>query len=183
MGLLFTADTHFGHANIIGLCGRPFKDVYEMDERLIEIWNGTVGNDDIIYHLGDFAWKSVKRARNILDRLNGRKFLCRGTHDGRILKFAEYFEEIKDSFLIDVNGGQLVFMSHRLQRVWPESHRGSWHLFGHSHGKLNTYAEQHGKLLDVGVDSHNFRPWSLKEIAQVMADRPLNFNDLKRPPI
>jgi calcineurin-like phosphoesterase family protein len=180
MGLFFTADTHFGHKNIIKLCGRPFENAQEMDERLIETWNGAVGRDDIIYHLGDFAWRIGKRKMTvILTRLNGRKFLCRGTHDGRILKLASYFEDIQNSFLIGVNGSQLIFMSHRLQKTWPGSDRGSWHLFGHSHGSRNAYAEQNGKLLDVGVDSHNFRPWSLKEITQIMAKRPPNPNGPK----
>jgi len=180
MGRFFTADTHFDHENIIRLCGRPFKNVYEMDEFMIGEWNGVVSNDDIIHHLGDLAWRNIKRAERILTRLNGRKFLCCGSHDGRILELARYFEEIKNSFLIEINGGQFIFMSHRIQEPWPGSCFGSWHLFGHSHGKLNTYAEQHGKLLDVGVDSHKFRPWSLTEVAQVMATRPPNFNEIKR---
>jgi len=179
MGLFFTADTHIGHANIIKYCHRPFENVHEMDERLITEWNGVVSNDDVIFHLGDFAWKNTRRAARILTRLDGMKFLCRGTHDGRILKLATYFEDIRDSFLIRVNKGQFIFMSHCHQEIWPEMNCESWHLFGHSHGKLNTYAEQHGKLLDVGVDSHNFRPWSLAEVAQVMATRPPNSNGLR----
>ncbi len=181
MGLFFTADTHFGHANIIKQCHRPFEDMYEMDEGLIARWNSIVSNDDTVYHLGDFAWRiGKKKMTTILTRLNGIKFLCRGTHDGRILKLARYFEGIKDSFFTEINGGQFVFMSHCHQEVWPEMNHGSWHLFGHSHGKLNTYAEQHGKLLDVGVDSHDFCPWSLAEVAQVMATRPPNFNELRQ---
>lgn len=180
MGLFFTADTHFNHKSLIGPRGRPFKDVQKMDECLIENWNSVVGRDDIIYHLGDFAWRIGKNKMiAILIQLNGRKFLCRGTHDGRILKLARYFEDIRDSFLIKVNGGQPIFMSHKIQKIWPESSCGSWHLFGHSHGSRNTYAEQNGKLLDVGVDSHNFRPWSLKEVALVMAKRPPNFSGLR----
>ena len=54
--IFFTSDTHFHHDNIIRFCNRPFKDVYHMDEELIKRWNEKVGPDDIIYHLGDFAW-------------------------------------------------------------------------------------------------------------------------------
>lgn len=32
----FTSDTHFYHSNIIGFCKRPFKNVEDMNETLIE---------------------------------------------------------------------------------------------------------------------------------------------------
>lgn len=36
----YTADTHFGHENIIPLCGRPFRHVGHMASVLIEnMWN------------------------------------------------------------------------------------------------------------------------------------------------
>lgn len=31
MAVFFTSDTHFGHANIIKYCGRPYRDVTQMD--------------------------------------------------------------------------------------------------------------------------------------------------------
>ena len=36
MTLFFTADTHFGHYNIIRHCSRPFETAAEMDETIIE---------------------------------------------------------------------------------------------------------------------------------------------------
>ena len=37
--LFFTSDHHFGHDNIIKFCNRPFEDVREMNQVLIERWN------------------------------------------------------------------------------------------------------------------------------------------------
>lgn len=51
----FTSDTHFGHANIINLCKRPFRDVNHMNDMLVENWNSVITDDDIVFHLGDFA--------------------------------------------------------------------------------------------------------------------------------
>ncbi len=53
----FTADHHFGHANIIDFCQRPFADVDAMDEALVARWNEVVGDEDEVWYLGDFAYR------------------------------------------------------------------------------------------------------------------------------
>ena len=70
--IFFTADTHFGHKNIIRYCQRPFVDVDEMNEILITNWNNVVGKEDIIFHLGDFAMGGSSEWAKLLQRLNGR---------------------------------------------------------------------------------------------------------------
>ena len=66
------SDTHFGHKNVITSDSRPFEDVAEMDEALIENWNSVVKPGDTIYHLGDFAFYSEDKVCGILERLNYR---------------------------------------------------------------------------------------------------------------
>src|ERR1035437_10371795 len=82
MKTFFTSDTHFNHDNVIQYCGRPFASVDEMNREMIARWNSTVGPDDTVYHLGDFALGKFAEAAPILRRLNGaRKILVLGNHD------------------------------------------------------------------------------------------------------
>ena len=82
----FTSDTHFNHANIIGFCNRPFKNVEEMNETLITNWNRVVGVDDIVFHLGDFCLGGSAEWTNVLNRLNGKIYLIVGNHDIKNLR-------------------------------------------------------------------------------------------------
>lgn len=59
MAVWFTADTHFGHANIIRYCKRPFASAAEMDEVLLRHINERVGVEDVLYHLGDFLFAAA----------------------------------------------------------------------------------------------------------------------------
>ena len=56
---------------------------------------------------------------------------------------------------------QVLVLCHYALRVWDRAHYGAWHLYGHSHGTLPAW----GLSLDVGVDSHDFRPINLDEVA------------------
>ena len=49
-GLWFTSDTHFNHENILKFCNRPFKDITEHDQKLIENWNSKISPDDTVFH-------------------------------------------------------------------------------------------------------------------------------------
>lgn len=77
----YTADTHFGHARIIELCGRPFSSVEEMDEALIHRWNAVVADDDIVWILGDLALGKLDDSLAKVAQLKGRKRLVPGNHD------------------------------------------------------------------------------------------------------
>ena len=76
----FTSDLHFGHRNVIPYCNRPYKDVDEMHEALIKIWNDTVQEGDLVYVIGDFSL-NPKWSKEVLPKLKGDKILIPGNHD------------------------------------------------------------------------------------------------------
>jgi calcineurin-like phosphoesterase family protein len=173
MPIFFTADTHFGHANIINTCARPFANAAEMDEALVARWNARVQPEDTVYHLGDFCFRNERGADTYRRLLNGSIHLITGNHDRETLAHhAELFASVRDIPEIDA-GGHRIVLCHYPMREWNRAWQGAWHLFGHVHGRLNH--EPHGFSLDVGVDSHDFRPWSLDEIGDVFRLRPNPF--------
>lgn len=61
-----------------------------MEER----WNDTIGDSDIVYHLGDFGFNQNSLG-TILPRLKGRKRLILGNHDnGKNPDLQKYFQKI-----------------------------------------------------------------------------------------
>lgn len=159
----FTSDTHFGHANIIRYCNRPFASVNEMNERMVYEWNLRVQPDDTVHHVGDFAFgrDGEETTRRILPRLNGKIHLTRGNHD--IFDTYGLFASVDKSREIIVDG-QEITLYHYAQRTWHHDLRGAWHLFGHSHSALHG----HGKSFDIGVDCWRFRPVSFDEVKRKM---------------
>ena len=74
--VFFTADTHFGHENVIRFDNRPFNSVEDMDREMIKRWNNKVDKGDIVYVLGDMIWKSMTNdAEHLIKSLNGQIIL------------------------------------------------------------------------------------------------------------
>jgi len=171
MNIFFTADQHFGHANIIKHAKRPFADVTEMDHRLIDAWNARVTNRDLVYHLGDFAWRTGKVAA-YAKQLKGAIILIRGNHDPKLGSINARMPVVHDVRMIRAPppDGHEIWLSHYAHRVWPKSGHGSYHLYGHSHGGLPD--NPHALSMDVGVDTRpDFAPYSLDEIVAAMAKK------------
>lgn len=174
----FISDTHFGHANVIKYCDRPFSSADEMDEAIVTNWNSVVRKGDLVYHLGDVCFLKPDRARSLLDRLSGQIFLVKGNHDReQVLKAcASRFVWVRDYHELTVSasrgpfltiGDQKIVLCHFPFMTWNKSHRGSWHLHGHCHGNL---PDDPGALrIDVGVDCHGFMPVSLDRVRELMS--------------
>lgn len=176
MTIYFTSDHHFGHANIIKFCNRPFDSVEEMDNDLIEKWNLVVRSGDVVYHLGDFTLKGIKEFKYYCSQLNGYLRIIPGGHDHRWLrKFTPtstktaYCTVFPPLHTLKLNPP--IVLCHYAMRVWDRFHYGSWHLYGHSHGNL----PPHGLSLDVGVDNNRYIPLSWEHVLIYMNKRSEKF--------
>lgn len=166
----FTSDWHLFHANIIKYSKRPFKDSAEMNRKILDNMNNVVTENDWLYFLGDMAlvykpehltyWLDGLRCRNIC--------FIKGNHDKAASQIRDRFFWYKDMAEIDVEG-QRITLCHYAMKVWNKSHRGAWHLYGHSHGSLPD--DPNSLSIDVGVDTNNFMPYSFEDLKRIMSKK------------
>ena len=178
--IFFTADNHFSHTNIIKYCERPFPSVEGMNSSMIKNWNNKIKDTDIIFILGDFCWGSKKNWLYLFERLNGHKYLTQGNHDKGIpssgLVTASPILNVNIKGDEEIAEGQRITCSHYPMLSWYQSHRGSWQLYGHVHGRFSGKGDTKTtpNQLDVGVDVHGFAPISYEEIKTIITKRNLS---------
>lgn len=181
--ILFTSDQHWNHANMIKFCNRPFKDIQEMDERLIENWNKVVHNDDIVFHLGDFAFGGKEVFRSVRECLNGRIVLIKGNHD--LIQnvqndgFLEsLFDYVSLELVIQIDGWDFI-LNHCPLLCYGGTYRKDKpviNLFGHVHTLRNDNKGLDYPRLqnlfptqyDVGVDYNGFTPLTYDELMKIL---------------
>jgi len=76
----FISDLHLGHRNMAHT--RGFETADEMNEYIVKQWNSVVNKKDVTYLLGDVTMER-KDGYEILNELNGRKYVVLGNHDRR----------------------------------------------------------------------------------------------------
>jgi calcineurin-like phosphoesterase family protein len=200
MTVWFTADTHFGHANIIKYCNRPFltpeererartdprgpwrvseDTVRRHDAALLDAINAVVGQKDTLWILGDFAWGGRPAAETYRRRIVCENvFLVWGNHDDPTV--GPLFTSTYHQTMISVRR-QDVWLCHYPMRTWDRRFHGSWSLYGHVHGRLAAEDRASPAWLtrDVGVDACDYRPVSFEELEAYMAPRLEAFRLLK----
>ena len=178
----FTSDTHFGHKNILTFCERPFNSVEEMDNAIIERWNSKVGKDDIVFHLGDFAFASNKRWQELIYRLNGKIYLILGNHD--VIRWpGDYtmslFERVENQMMLKIDNKYKVYLNHFPFLCYDGTYRNpedcTIQLHGHVHERLGDTGKDAQRLqyrfpyqYDVGIDNNNFSPISWENILKII---------------
>lgn len=158
--IFFIADTHFGHAEIIGYENRPFADVGEMDEAIIRNWNETVTEADTVFVVGDFSVYTKEKTTEILGRLKGHKRLVMGNHDTESEQFymdcgfegVSRYPVIYDGFWI---------LSH--EPMYINSNMPYANIFGHVHANP-IYSDYSAQSFCVCCERINYTPIAFEEI-------------------
>lgn len=172
--IYYTSDLHFGHANIMKHCRRPFSCVEEMDEVLIERWNKRVHKNDTVFILGDIVWRKAL-VPFYMQRLKGKKVLIAGNHDEWVKDKGThaYFEKVVRYEEIKIDGRPLT-MCHYPMLEWNASRREGERRLGFLiHGHIhNRVSEEYRPLfikhnaLNAGVDINGFSPVTFEELLE-----------------
>ena len=128
-----TSDTWFGRNQILQIAHRKtFKNVEEMNQRIINKWNSCVGKNDIVFHLGNFAW-DPDTAEKVLKKLNGRMYFLLGSADEALVEVYEKFKNvtiIEDQIIVLPLHD--VVLSHFPLLMWAGKESGTLHIHGHA---------------------------------------------------
>jgi 3-oxoacid CoA-transferase subunit A len=166
--ILYTADLHLGHDNIIKFCNRPFADVDEMNRAIINNWNARVRDIDHVYIVGDLAYRSACSVASYLEQMRGFKHLVIGNHERSWIKqidLKRHFESVSEIKEIKDNG-QRVVLCHYPLITWPG--RDSYMVYGHIHnnrkGEYWPQLRNMTRALNAGVEINGFQPVTLREL-------------------
>lgn len=185
----FTSDTHYWHKNITyGVSDWPDKErttrrfdtTQEMSQHLVSQINKYVGEDDILFHLGDWSFGGIDNIWNFRKQLKCKNiYLIEGNHDTHIksdkLLPNCHYQDVDNNEIILLDGyddnypasakqlfkevhkyleieidNKMICMMHYPIEEWNDRFKKSIHLFGHVHGRIPIGDKPR---LDVGIDN------------------------------
>lgn len=143
------------------------------NEMLINKWNDVVNSDDVVYFLGDFAFKNKNKAELIGKRLNGNKIIILGNHDDRkhnadgSIKYNSSLEaHFKSAGFERVEFNPIVLkgcfiLSHEPLYYMNDS-MPYFNIYGHVHSDPRFKTKTSNSFCSC-LDRHNYKPVELEE--------------------
>ncbi|MCM1058269.1 MAG: metallophosphoesterase family protein [Firmicutes bacterium] len=139
----YIADLHFFHGAMnTRMDCRGFGSVEEMNEYMINKWNGKVRKKDEVVILGDLSWGTAEQTNQLLTQLNGKLYLITGNHD-RFVKQTDFnakrFIWIKPYAELSDNRRKVVLCHYPIMcyngqyRVDEAGEPRTYMLYGHVH--------------------------------------------------
>ena len=192
--LYFTSDTHYMHQNICrgttrwsnadGFT-RNFDTLDQMNDRIVNGINAAVGQDDILFHLGDWSFGGFESIKEFRDRIVCQNVhLVLGNHDHHIENDRDdvqsLFSSVNNYLDLDVRWWIAGKKKERVRFIcmhypiasWNGMNDGTIHLHGHVHLPKHLRMAA-GKAMDVGVDGNDLEPIEMDDILIKMVSRPI----------
>lgn len=174
--VFLTSDFHLNHSNILkfGLTSRPFNTIEEMNSKIIENWNATIGPGDEVYVLGDFILGKSDAVEDIVSQFqHGVINLVPGNHDtkAKISLYKEIGVNVLPP-LYELKYKKRIFvLCHYPMVTWASRGHGSIQAFGHVHKMGDSHRIEDGmpyrwNHMHVGVDDNNLYPWHIDEVIE-----------------
>lgn len=135
-----------------------------MTQTLISNWNQVVTNQDIVYHVGDFAMGNRDALLDIVPKLNGTIKLIIGNHDRTYKgKLYPHFDQLNiehfESLYLTVDKYKL-FLRHIPDMEFVPNDLAEYHVCGHVHQSFTKV----GNILNAGVDVNEYKPKTIQQL-------------------
>jgi calcineurin-like phosphoesterase family protein len=185
--IFFTSDTHYNHSNICSATTtwkdanevtRKFDSLDQMNAVIVNNINAVVGENDILFHLGDWSFGGFEMIEQFRSRLVCKNIhLVLGNHDHHIEKNKDGIQSLFSSVnyfipFLEITKTINFCLFHYPIASWINMNKGVVHLHGHVH-----LSKQHrlgqGRSLDVGMDGNDMKPYSLDDILKLVKDQPI----------
>jgi calcineurin-like phosphoesterase family protein len=185
-----TSDTHYSHKNICrGVTDwrlpngdipldqtRDFPTIDKMNSVIVDNINASVGQDDILIHLGDWSFGGFEKIEEFHNRLICKNIhLILGNHDHHIdknrgdirslFKSVSWFDQFEYM-------GETIEMCHYPLSSWNGLNKGRIHLHGHVH--LSNDKKILHRRMDVGMDGNlEFEPYNLHDVIKMLKKKDI----------
>lgn len=175
MQIFVTSNQQFGRPGAIKKYDRPFSSLEEMNNTLIENWNLTVSENDVVYVLGNLGWDPTTTEKCI-NKLNGHIYFIEGefdkaTVDVSMLPNAE--NKIEEIGQIDFIKEFDTCLSYWPLSIWP----GKYLITGHPSNRIKTNISK--KTISVSCDKWSFKPVNIKSIIGLFDENNSEKNENK----
>ena len=175
MATFLIGNCQFGRGNIIRKNKRPFGNVQDMNEEMVQRWNAVVSNDDVVIHLGNFAWDPTT-AEEVLDVLNFKQLWILPAENDQAILEMNRTQMLPDGVKI-VNR---IFEQNQINATfaywpmveWPSKTKGNYLFYGY-YGKK--YKPDHKKkMINMACEFWNYTPQNISSLMRLFEDEDFN---------
>lgn len=169
-----TSDTWFGRGQILEISPHriKFNNIDEMNQQIIDNWNSVVKPDDLVIHLGNFAWDPLS-AVSVAKKLNGKIAILNNNQNMIKLELEFKINERKlknirlyEEQILKSKNHDVILSCYPLTQ-WPGQHHDTLQVHGHSILDNETTKTQKNKF-NATVDCCNMLPIKLSTIKELL---------------